>query len=195
MLHRSIKTQELVLAKAPIKKPSARSAPAIRKVDAQDAGNCGASWRGGAEAGRMAGLRCGQDSEEVSENYRADEDGSGRCASCSAQGGKAGQAGRRHAEGTHTEDNPNPRARFWPVSRQGRKERHIAHDRRTRNRQGLCRGRQDQVPVRFHRCQRQGQGCAREVEQGHRRTRRALPRAITRPWWNRRRSPPRASRR
>lgn len=32
MLHRSIKTQELVLAKAPIKKPSARSAPAIRKV-------------------------------------------------------------------------------------------------------------------------------------------------------------------
>lgn len=32
MLHRSIKTQELVLAKAPIKKPSARSAPATGKV-------------------------------------------------------------------------------------------------------------------------------------------------------------------
>jgi hypothetical protein len=32
MLHRSIKTQELVLAKAPTKKPSARSAPAVRKV-------------------------------------------------------------------------------------------------------------------------------------------------------------------
>jgi hypothetical protein len=32
MLHRSIKTQELVLAKAPTKKPSARSTPAVRKV-------------------------------------------------------------------------------------------------------------------------------------------------------------------